>query len=385
MNHSRGYLDRLPALDGLRAVCIILVCYSHLAQLLHARHLPGTYGVTMFFFISGFIITRLLLHENGDTGTIALAPFYIRRWCRLTPALVVYVLVSLMVLAALGRSIPTSDVLAVLFYYANYHDIMSPFTGFATAGAGEIQSPFVIAWSLAVEEHFYLLFPLLLIALRRHTGVLACMLAGFVVFTLGWRIHLACFVGEASLPPLRIYEGTDTRLDSIAYGCLLSVLFHRAVQGARLESAILHALRGYRGVGIAAALFLISIAPRAPEFKDTVMYSLEGLGLMALFGSVFWTQPVRWLKAALENRRLVFLGTISYSVYLYHYLAFVAAQLLLTNRVAEVSFAAVVGLAAALFSYYCVEGPARRFGAELVRTKPDATGRGPARVPLLPA
>lgn len=385
MNHSRASLERLPALDGLRGVCIILVCYSHLAQLLHARHLPGTYGVTIFFFISGFIITRLLLHENSDTGRVALVPFYIRRWFRLTPALIAYVLLSLTVLAALGRSVPTADVCAVLLYYANYHEIMAPFATFASANAAGIQSPFAVAWSLAVEEHFYLLFPLLLLSLRRHTAALAWVLSGFVVFILAWRIHLACFVGESSLVPLRIYEGTDTRLDSIAYGCLLSVLMHRAAHGARFESAVLHALRGYRGVFVAAALFVISMAPRAPEFKDTAMYSLEGLGLMALFASLFGMQPVHWLKASLENRGLVFLGTISYSVYLYHYLAFVAAQLLLTNRVAEVSFAAVVGLAAALGSYHWVEVPVRRLGAELLRTKLEAARRRAVRVPLLPA
>lgn len=329
---------RPAAVRFLLSVCILLVCYSHLSQLLQARHLPGTYGVTIFFFISGFIITRLLLQESRDSGTALLLPFYIRRWFRLTPALIVYGLLSVTVLAYLGNVIPRSDVIAVLFYYANYYDIFSQFATFSTAGSGdgEIQSPFVITWSLAVEEHFYLLFPLLLLALRRHTAALGWVLAGFVAFTVGWRFYLAYCVGDATLPMLRIYKGTDTRLDSIAYGCLLSVVMHRAATGKNCESRMLRALRGHRGVGIAALMFVASMAPRSVQFKDTFMYTLQGLGLVALFASLFWHQPVQWLKSALENRSLVFIGSISYSLYLYHYLGFVVAQLLVRSAPAQV-------------------------------------------------
>jgi peptidoglycan/LPS O-acetylase OafA/YrhL len=365
MSHSNASPLRLPALDGLRAICILLVCYSHLSQLLHARHLPGTYGVTIFFFISGFIITRLLLQESRETGTFELAPFYIRRWFRLTPALLVYVFLSVAVLAYLGKTIPLGDVSAVLLYYANYHDIFTQFATFPTVGAGEIQSPFVITWSLAVEEHFYLLFPLLLLALRRHTAALGWVLVAFVIFTLGWRFHLAYGVGEAALPPLRIYAGTDTRLDSIAYGCLLSVMFHRAAAGACFEAGVLRLFRSYRGVGIAAALFLLSMAPRSAQFKDAFMFTLEGIGLIALFGSLFWHEPVKWLKAGLENRHLVFIGTISYSLYLYHYLGFVVAQILVHNAVAQVLLAAVLGLFGAMCSHHFVETPSRKFGSAL--------------------
>ena len=365
MSQPNTPLGRLPALDGMRAVCILLVCYSHLSQLLHARHLPGTYGVTIFFFISGFIITRLLLQENRDSDSIELLPFYIRRWFRLTPALIVYVLLSVMVLAYLGRVIPHADVIAVLLYYANYHDIFSQFATFPVAGAADVQSPFVITWSLAVEEHFYLLFPLLLLALRRHTATLGWALAAFVACTLGWRFYLAYCVGDETLPLLRIYKGTDTRLDSIAYGCLLSVAMHRATAGGNVAGRVLHALRGHRGVAIAAVLFVVSMAPRSIQFKDTFMYTLEGVGLLALFGSLFWHEPVRWLKAGLENRALVFIGTISYSLYLYHYLGFVVAQLLVRHPLAQVLLATVLGLFGALCSYYFIEGPSRRFGAKM--------------------
>lgn len=357
--------SRLPALDGLRGIAVLLVLCSHLFQVIGLHHLLGTYGVTIFFFISGFIITRLLLRENLETGTIKLIPFYVRRWFRLTPALVVYVAISVLLLALAGHRIPTSDLQAVLLYYANYHDIYSPFATSSAPWASEILSPFIITWSLAVEEHFYLLFPPLLLVLRQSTAKLLGVLIGFIVLTLVWRAYLS--YGHHATGLLRIYKGTDTRLDSIAYGCLLSVIFFRASLGGKREKGFLHALRGYRGACAGGVIFAVSLVSRNAEFKDTFLYSIQGLALMGLFCSVFWKEPAKRLRDALSRPELVYIGTISYSLYLYHYLGLVVAQLLTQSQIGELVIAWTLTIAGSLFSYYSIEGPSRQVGYRVAK------------------
>ena len=365
MEHARAKHDRLLALDGLRGLSVLLVCYSHIVQLLHARHLPGTYGVTIFFFISGFIITRLLLAEADATASINLSAFYVRRWFRLTPALMVYVLACVLVLVYLGRSTPGSDVMAVLFYYSNYHAIFTQFATVHASGGKDIASPFIITWSLAVEEHFYLLFPLLLLGLRKRTDLLLAVLVGFVIATLGWRVYLAYGVGEDALAPLRIYQGTDTRLDSIAYGCILSIVLQRSGQGWAFGRHVLQAMRGYRGVAFAGVLFVLSMIPKGVAFKDSFAYSMQGVSLFALLASLYSDHPARLIKSALENRWLVYFGSISYSLYLYHYLAFVVVQIIFVSAFLQVPLAWLLGLFGAVLSHHFIEGPARRMGGRL--------------------
>jgi peptidoglycan/LPS O-acetylase OafA/YrhL len=352
---------RVLALDGLRAVSILIVAFSHIFLLIGIGHIPGGLGVTIFFFISGFIITTLLLKEHVDTGAIQLAPFYIRRLFRLSPALIVYVVICMVVLAVLNRPIPRLDIAAVLFYSANYYHI---YRNFSDVNHG-ILSPFVITWSLAVEEHFYFLFPVLLAALRTKTKRLLAVLIGFIVVVAVWRMYLVYVIGIDALPPLRIYEATDTRLDSIAYGCLLSVVFYRAqFKGDRTARRFLDALQGIRGVAVAAAFFLLSFGIRDIAFRNTLMYSAQGIALTGLFCSLFWGQSApRWLKVPLENRQMVFIGAISYSLYLYHYLALVVAQLTLRSPLQQVLFAWLFAILGSLGSFYLVERPIRKIGA----------------------
>jgi peptidoglycan/LPS O-acetylase OafA/YrhL len=344
---------RLPALDSLRAISILMVIYSHSIQVLHGTFLPGQYGVTVFFFISGFIITRLLLAQEK----IDLQAFYIRRWFRLAPALMVYMVVSVIALACIGYSIPIADLVSVFFYSANYHYV---FSHFATFGSRSVGSPFTICWSLAVEEHFYLLFPLLIILLRRKVGRIAGVLTLFCCVVLAWRVYLT--FGAGHLLPYRIEMGTDTRLDSIAFGCLLSALFHLAAHGNRRISEMLDVLSGYRGVVVCGLLILASTITRNPDFKYTFSYSLQGAALAALFIGLFWKNPAAHLKSALEHEGLVFVGAISYSLYLYHYLGFVIGQLVLNQPMLQFLFTWTFGVAGALMSYYWVENRGRAAG-----------------------
>ena len=204
-----------PALDGLRAVAILLVIAYH-DGLLEG----GFVGVDVFFALSGFLITSLLVEEWRERGTIQLGRFYARRALRLAPALSVFVFT---VYAATHWLVPSMAgalegrwALAALLYLTNI----------LTAYGGEYPLGLVsICWSLAMEEQFYLLWPLLLrTALRARLSwrVLALLLGALVFACNVLRLGLARRGGEEAW--LRIYFGPDTRADAILVGCLLAVL-----------------------------------------------------------------------------------------------------------------------------------------------------------------
>lgn len=310
-------MQRIPALDGLRGVAILLVVGAHFIS----YTIPGGTGVTLFFFISGFIITKVLLEDSR------LGPFYIRRFFRLAPTL----LVLLAVIFAF-KPFNGGDVASVLLYYMNFHTFQTP---------GLDQT-----WSLAVEEHFYLMFPtlLLLLSARRLEQVLVF----FIVASLAWRLAL---VGMGEIA--RIHRSTDTRLDSIAFGCLLSIL-------ATERSRVVDLLASPPAQAAAWLVLLAGFAIRNEAFRETARYSLQGLAFMPIFAALFLRPALapKWLRAPLEWKPLVYIGTISYSLYLYHELGFV-----FDVRFGWGGFA--IGVAATLASYYLVEVPTRRFGARL--------------------
>ncbi|MFC7553563.1 acyltransferase family protein [Pseudoroseomonas wenyumeiae] len=220
----------VPELDGLRAISIMIVMLSHWGL---GHVVPGGFGVTLFFGISGFIITRLLLAEWQARGRIDLKAFYIRRAVRLLPAMLGFVVLSCLALAAAGLRPPGWSLLSGLFYMTNYERIwLAQGTGIET-----FPNPFHILWSLAIEEHFYLLFPLLLMLALRRGGFLAWVVA-LILASQGWRLLLRSACGPGGMwegvtaacgvdLEDRLYLGTDTRLDAILFGCLLAWLAAR--------------------------------------------------------------------------------------------------------------------------------------------------------------
>jgi peptidoglycan/LPS O-acetylase OafA/YrhL len=334
-------MKHLPALDGLRAFAILTVVASHVLTPV----IPGGFGVTLFFFISGFIITRMMLSQ--DFGRANIKAFYVRRFFRLAPALFVFILLSGLAMWCLGLPIPAQDYLATLFYFANYHQF---------AHDHGVNSPLGITWSLAVEEHFYFGFPLLFVRARRN---LAKYLIAVVLGVLAWRCTL---VFGWHVPTARTYLSTDTRLDSIAWGCLLSVMIHE-------RSAWLAWMSNRLALTVSALVLLGTLAIRDEQFRETFRYSLQGIALMPIFCRLFWdARSAGVVRTALESPGAVFIGNISYSLYLYHFLALSMAELLLP-RSAEMKAAAIVcGFAAAIASYYLVENPVRRIGSRLAKT-----------------
>jgi peptidoglycan/LPS O-acetylase OafA/YrhL len=350
-------MKRLDALDSIRGISVLLVIYSHTIQLLRGRYLPGSLGVTVFFFISGFIITRLLLTEDR----IDLKSFYLRRCFRLLPALLVFMAVSSLLVGLSGYSIPIADDAAVLLYYANYHSIAPH--DFAVYGTDAVKSPYTVTWSLSVEEQFYMFFPLLLIACRQNLKRACAFLFAFVIAVFIWRAYLVCGIGH--LAQYRIEMGSDTRMDSIVYGCILSLLFHRARESGRLRSVI-DCLQGVRGVLVGAILMGTALLCRGPDASDVLAHSIQGVALMSLFIGLFWINPEPSLSRFLRNRVLVMVGAMSYSLYLYHYLAFSMARLWLSNPKEQFVATWVFGFAAAWLSYHWIEGPGKRLGSYVI-------------------
>lgn len=294
----------IPSLDGIRGLAALTVFVSHA---LYRDLVPGGYGVTVFFFLSGYLITTLLRTEHERSGQIRLGRFYLRRVYRIFPPM--YIVLTGSVLLGLSNVLPDEMKLdAVLAQYAhltNYYYIFFGQDNFAPATS--------VMWSLAVEEHFYLLFPLLIALLfrrcspRRTAAILLAVC--FAVFA--WRCYLVLGVGMGHS---YTYYATDTRLDSILFGCIMGVWCNPALDRDRIRLGrnawiVLMAL--------SVALLLFTFLNRSPVFRETARYSLQGLALFSLFfGAVRYHHwPIfSWL----ESRPMRALGLISYTFYLTH-------------------------------------------------------------------
>src|SRR6478735_1732608 len=223
-DHGRVTADRTwrlghrPELDGLRGVAIALVVLSHLSRPLSHLRFLGLAGVVVFFVLSGFLITSLLLEERERSGSLDLLGFYRRRALRLAPALVACVVVVGVAGAALGSRLgptyaPTALVLGALTWTANW----------VVAGGEYAGTALTHTWSLSIEEQFYLVWPplLLVLLLRRWQRWLVPALVAGACASAAMRFVL---IPEGVD---RINNGSDTRADALLIGCLVAVLVHR--------------------------------------------------------------------------------------------------------------------------------------------------------------
>src|SRR4051794_28839887 len=203
MKLSKEYV---PALDGFRGIAISLVILSHYGL---GHFIPGGFGVNLFFFISGLLITRLLIIETKETGKINLKSFYIRRILRLYPALLFFVTVSTIYLLICGSIyIKPGEILATLFYYRNYYPHIADFVY-----APKEFNVFHIVWSLSIEEHFYIIFPFLFLVLYKRLKTFIAVIIALIVAAAVWRLALINMNGGIVTDELgdRIHFLTDTR------------------------------------------------------------------------------------------------------------------------------------------------------------------------------
>lgn len=296
----------IPSLDGIRAVSVLIVAASHAGL---GDLIPGGLGVTIFFFLSGYLITTLLLTENQRSGGINIPKFYARRVFRLMPPLVISLAIAygLTYAGLLDGGITIQGAAAQLLYFANYYGLFFDPGHTVPNGTG-------ILWSLAVEEHFYIVYPILLATLLRcafRPRTIGTLLGIGCLVILAWRAYL---VQAADFDSVRTYYASDTRIDSIIYGCILAVVCNPLWQPRRAATISL----GQWAILAAAGVVLLStLLIRGIEFRETVRYSLQGLALMPLF--YFAVRfPNNILFRPLNLPWMMKLGTYSYAIYLIH-------------------------------------------------------------------
>ncbi|MBI1424901.1 MAG: acyltransferase family protein [Gammaproteobacteria bacterium] len=295
--------NTIPSLDGIRALAIIMVFFAHSGL---EAYIPGGLGVTIFFVLSGYLITTLMRMEYDKTGCFHYRGFYLRRLLRLMPPLFIVVLLTglLSAGALIDGQYSLGGLLSVLFYVGNYHVIVTDFHGIP-AGLGVI-------WSLAIEEQYYLLYPPLLVLLfrigRRHITV--ATLSALFVAVLGWRYWLVFHGGSEAY----LTMATDTRFDALLTGCLLAVLHNPWLDPVSPRKP----RKDWLIIAGCIAILLGSLVYRDEVFRLTLRYTLQNLAIAPLlYLAVARSEqlPFRWLN----SRPLMYIGTISYTVYLSHH------------------------------------------------------------------
>ena len=382
----------IPALDGLRTLAVVAVVLYHL-NLTWAQ--GGLLGVTIFFVLSGYLITRLLLNEIAKTGRIDLKSFWIRRIRRLFPAVVTVVVVTCALCTVFNHVMLTKmrpDILPSLLFFNNWWQIMQDVSYFNALGD---PSPLTHFWSLAIEEQFYLIWPPLLLA--KVSVHMSKPNTRRVVLGLAAVSALAMMVlYNPATDPSRVYYGTDTRVFSLLLGAWMAFIPDRDLAPARLvrhlgldrlagagkhdksksdtaEAATTKPselarfwsspasidLMGVVGLVGLAAMVALTNGYTAFQYRGgTLLCSI--LTLMVIAACV---QPQGMVARALAAEPLVWIGKRSYSIYLWHY-----PLLLLMNPVANINdtpwwhyiLQVLLVVAVAECSYRFIETPFRK-------------------------
>ena len=337
-----------PELDGLRGISILLVYIHHLYYPL----MPGGFfGVDVFFVLSGFLITSLLVEEWEREGSISLKDFYIRRVLRLMPAVFTLILVLIgfaLIFLDKKRAIETyQGIWLTLSYASNW------LYGFGYFSA---DNPLGITWSLAIEEQFYLTWPLLLsLALRFKLG------RRWILYILALLISLISLYRKILVDQgsniLRLYYSSDTHADGLLIGCLVGLLisWNLLPYNRKLEIS----MKFLVAVGVIFVGYLVGTA----SWENLMLYQRGGYTLVAssigllLVVLVVW--PPKFALLVLRFVPLVWIGRISYGLYLWHWPVrwFIYPKNGLPASVGQLLFVLVLSLSLTTLSYYFVEKP----------------------------
>ena len=361
--------SRIGGLDGLRAIAVTLVLVYHFFP----SALPGGFlGVDIFFVISGFLITSLLVRELRKTGRINLLAFWRRRIRRLIPPLALVMLVSTTLAVLIDRDLLVGilrQILGALFFVSNWVFIANGSDYFAR----DTPELFRNTWSLAIEEQFYLVLPVLALLLMMLRGRItrAIPLIALGLLSAG----LMAQFGVAPDAATRVYFGSDTHSFGLLWGAALAVLVERPEAPSRpldtprsLGTAAQLSSIGLAGVGFAVLSWLTVTLPEASPASFTWGFQLGTVASLAVVFAV--TRPGAWAGRALDNRVFRWVGERSYGIYLWHWPLLLITQAAVKQLglsgglsvwiTALVTASATVALAALSYTY--IEQPVRRVG-----------------------
>lgn len=346
MTSPPGKTFHIPALDGIRAVSIAIVFVAHAGA---GSFVPGGFGVTVFFFLSGFLISTLLRREFERHHAISFKNFYIRRALRIFPPFYAALAFAVLTLAAglLPGKVEWSGVGLLAGHLGNYAQV---YWGEAYLPPGT-----AVYWSLAVEEHYYLTFPFIALWLlkRGSRTTTVVTLTAIAVAILLWRIYLVA----QGAPEVRTYLATDTRVDSILWGCLLALTLNPVMDTPLATSKAVE-------VGVLTAslgVLMFCFVYREPAFRETYRYTLQGIALLPVFYFAVLRShwPVfRWL----DWRPVRYVGTLSYTLYLVHLVVLYSLEYCLpqVSSVLRGIAGAIISTGMAALSYHYMERPLAR-------------------------
>jgi peptidoglycan/LPS O-acetylase OafA/YrhL len=360
----------IPSLDGIRAASFMLVFFAHAGL---DKKIPGGLGVTIFFFLSGFLITTLLRTEADQNGHISIRDFYIRRVLRIFPPFYLAIFLgALLHWTGILEGPIGNGALMQSLHLGNYWTIFRQTHGLSLDGIARGSN---VLWSLAVEEHFYLLFPVLYVVLRKRfnsagqTTVLA-VICGLILL---WRCVLVLHFHVADV---RTFCGTDTRADSILWGCIFAIACNPVLDRPRVLGMRLIVLFLLAICAMAATLRI-----RDERFRETLRYTLQGLILFPVFTAaiIYHESPLfRWLNWKPVRR----LGLLSYSLYLVHYtVIYVVAAHLKSTLLVQGIVSFVISLAVSLAFFHGIERPCARLRK---RFSHASASKVSAAAPVLP-
>lgn len=351
--HSGSPASRYTHIDAMRAVAVLLVVVAHAGV---GHIIPGGSGVTIFFTISGFIITTILIKEWKNTGKFDIGGFYIRRAVKLTPPLLVALVIPTIIYSAFGGLIDWSDFAGQILFYFNWLKLDHP----------DVLPGSPVVWSLSIEEQFYIVFAVLWLWLVKSSRAIPWLATLSIVAIIASTTLRFLFASPGSEQVAdRIYYGSDTRADSLAWGILAAIALFKW-QNSTARRGWLQRITGNDWALIGACLiFLVSLLIRDDWFRQTIRYSFQSVAscIVILYGfTAFQSIANRLFTAFCQIRIIQIIGLASYSIYIVH-LSIIIVIDDYTKRLplpAHVAIGTAVSVGVGIAMYYWLEVPARK-------------------------